>query len=98
LDGQLFIDVAPNIQPGRYPIMEWGGQLLNHELQIASAPAGLSFEIVVQPNQGGEGGGLTLASDDEHRGGTVYLVVVPEPSICAMMAIGVVGLMRRRRR
>jgi autotransporter-associated beta strand protein len=97
LDGQLFIEASDNFGPGRYPIMQYGGTLTDNGLEFAFVPEGLVFDIVVEPNGGGIGGieGLLAPAAS---GGTVFLVVVPEPTSIALIGVVAVGLMRRRRR
>jgi len=96
LDGQLFIQAADDFGPGKYPIMHFGGQVTDNGLKIAFAPEGLLADISIEPDQIiilSKGGVNSAAS-----GGTVYLVVVPEPAAISMLAMAAVGLISRRRR
>ncbi len=98
LDGELFVNIVEGVVPGRYPIMQYSGLLDDRGLEIGFAPDDFEFEIVVEESPIillGKGGDGFLAAAS---GGTVFLVVTPEPGILGMMGMGAMGLVARRRR
>ena len=97
LDGQLFIEAGDNFGPGKYPLMHFDGAVTDNGLKIASAPEGLVFNISIEPDEiilRGIKNALTPAS----TGGTVFLVVVPEPATMALAGAAAMGLVLRRKR
>jgi autotransporter-associated beta strand protein len=95
LDGQLFVEAADNFGPGKYPIMTYGGNVTDNGLKVAFAPEGLQATIEIDSNEIIIlGKGVQGAAS----GGTVYLVVVPEPATMTMLGMAGLALISRRRR
>lgn len=96
LDGELFIEAGDNFGVGKYPLMHFNGSLTDNGLKVAFAPEGVNAEILIEPDQIILLG-LKNTQGQASNGGTVFLVVVPEPSTMAL-AGAALGLMLRRRR
>jgi fibronectin-binding autotransporter adhesin len=82
LDGTLQVLPQAGFTAGRYPLMTYGGSLLNNTLSLDP-----SF-LATYPG----------SFIDTATAGTVSLVVVPEPSAALLLLGGITPLLARRRR
>jgi len=76
--------------------MHFGGEVTDNGLKIAFVPEGVVANIEIDPDQIiilDKSGVKSAAS-----GGTVYLVVVPEPAAMTMLGMAAMGLISRRRK
>jgi hypothetical protein len=85
LDGILNVTDLGGFDEGTsWLLIEYSGNIVNNGLELGLVPPGYPLSVVVIPNPG-------------DRGGRV-LLVIPEPGSLSMLALGCLGVLRRRRR